>query len=358
MGKSNGTSDRRRGLSHALTGAITLSALATVFFFVANTGMAHTSASSDTIIDAEAAGPLSFAFIGLITFIAIIFFSGTDRGEGIKAELNGAPRGSLTLFTRDPLSGLMSIGPLFGLCFSLAALLWHAFAAGPGAPGTVWGDFTSSPLPLVVLFAAALTSTNVGLTISGITVAVRNRVRLALSLVFGTIVLGIGSAALFAWLAYSDTVIAATIVLPAAIVSVAALLGARRLAVSSRSAETQLSARARRRGPTPPPYDALDRGESVLLKIGNRSSHQEFLLATAMRVVHARTGSTRSTTVVDEATPNQLVEASARADRGHMTVVVRFRDRPAMHLHGTDTEEAADFARRLTVLARSGFLPN
>ncbi|MGC2941737.1 MULTISPECIES: hypothetical protein [unclassified Brevibacterium] len=351
---------RRSGIfTHALTGAITLSAVATVVFFVTNTGMARASKSSDHIIDAKAAGPLSFAFIGLITFVAIIFFSGTDRGEGLHAELDGAPRGSRTLFTRDPLVGLMSIGPLFGLFFCAAALLWHTFAAAPGTSGTVWGDFTSAPLPFVVLFAAILASTNFGLTLAGITVAVRSRVRLALSLVFGTVIAGIGSGALFAWLAYASTVMAAVIAVPAAAVSALTLYGARRLAVSTLSQDTSVSARARRRGPTPPPFDALDRGESVLVKIGNRHPReQEFLMATAVRIVHARTAVADPTEILDEAAPNQLVEASTRSDHGHTTTVIRFRDRPAMRLIGTDAEEAADFARKLTVLARTGNVPD
>ena len=125
---------RSRALSHGLTGAVALSAVATVVFFVVNTGLAHTSSSSDVVIDAAAAGPLTFAFIGLTTFVAIIFFTGSDRGEGLESELSGAPRGSLTLFTKDPLITVTSIGPLFGLCFSLAALLWRTFASAPGAP--------------------------------------------------------------------------------------------------------------------------------------------------------------------------------------------------------------------------------
>ncbi|WP_166969368.1 hypothetical protein [Brevibacterium atlanticum] len=352
-------SERRRVLSHAVLGAITLSVLATVLFFVFNTGSARASSTSNSVIDAEAAGPLCFAFIGLITFTAIIFFTGTDRGEGLRSELNGAPRGALTLFTRDPLIGLMSIAPLFGLFFSVAALLWHSFAAAPVTPGTVWGDFTSSPLPFFALFAATISSTNFGLALAGLIVAVRSRVRLALTLVFADVVLGIGAGALFAWFSLSSTVITASVFLPLAMVSVVALLGTRRLAASTLDAEERISARARRRSPTPPPYDALDRGETVLLKIANRNPRRrEFLLATGTRFVHARTAANGTTEVIDEAAPNQLVEATTRTDHGHTTAVVRFRDRPAMRLPGTDAEEASEFAHRLTVLARSGILPD
>ncbi|WP_210604287.1 hypothetical protein [Brevibacterium oceani] len=352
-------SEHRRILSHALIGAVTLSVLATVLFFVFNTGLARASSTSNSVIDAEAAGPLSFAFIGLITFVAIIFFTGTDRGEGLRSELNGAPRGALTLFIRDPLIGLMSIAPLFGLFFSAAALLWRSFATAPGTPGTVWGDLTSSPLPFFALFAATIASTNFGLALAGLTVAVRSRVRLALTLVCADVVLGIGVGALFAWFSAASTVVTAAAALPLAMISVVALVGARRLAASSLGADGHLSARARRRGPTPPPYDALERGETVLLMIGNRIPRgQEFLLATATRVVHARTRTAGPTEILDEAAPNQLIEASTRIDHGHTTVVVRFHDRPAMRLLRADTEEASEFAHRLTVLARSGILPD
>lgn len=351
-------STRSRALSHGLTGAVALSAVATVVFFVVNTGLAHTSSSSDVVIDAAAAGPLTFAFIGLITFVAIIFFTGSDRGEGLESELSGAPRGSLTLFTRDPLIGLMIIGPLFALCFSLAALLWRTFASEPGAPGTVWGDYTSSPLPFLVLCTATIASTNFGLSMAGVTVAARNRTGPALWLVAGNVILGIGAGALFAWLYFANTVITAAIALPLAAVSVAALLGARRMAVSS-AGEEKLSARARRRGPTPPPYDALDRDESVWLKIGNSSPRgAEFLLVTPSRLVHTRPTASGSTEIIDEAAPNQVVGASTRVDRGHATAVAQLRARPAFRLHGTDPGEAAEFARRLTVLARSGILPD
>lgn len=116
-------STHKRALSHGLTGALTLSAVAMVVFFVVNTGLARASPTSDNLMDAEAAAPFTFAFIGLITFASIIFFTGSDRGEGLESELSGAPRGSFTLFTRDPLIAVTGIGPLFGLCFSLAALL-------------------------------------------------------------------------------------------------------------------------------------------------------------------------------------------------------------------------------------------
>lgn len=49
--------------------------------------------------------------------------------------------------------------------------------------------------------------------------------------------------------------------------------------------------------------------------------------------------------VIDEAAPNQLLEASTRANRGHTTTIVRFRRRSAMRLRGTDAEEASMFAR-------------
>lgn len=349
---------RSRALSHGLTGAVALSAVATVVFFVVNTGLAHTSSSSDIVIDAAAAGPLTFAFIGLITFVAIIFFTGSDRGEGLESELNGAPRGSLTLFTKDPLITVTSIGPLFGLCFSLAALLWRTFASSPGAPDTVWGDFTSSPLPFVALCTATIASTNFGLAMAGVTVAVRSRTGLALWLVAGNVILGMGAGALFAWLSFAYTVSAAAITVPLAAVSVIILLGARRMAISS-AGEEKLSARARRRGPTPPPYDALDRDESVWLKIGNRNPRgAEFLLVTPSRLVHTRPTSSGSTEIIGEAAPKQLVGASTRVDHGRATAIVQFRDRPAFRLYGTDPEEAAEFTRRLTVLARSGILPD
>ncbi|MFP3396031.1 hypothetical protein ACSBQT_03035 [Brevibacterium sp. H602] len=349
---------RSRALSHGLTGAVALSAVATVVFFVVNTGLAHTSSSSDVVIDAAAAGPLTFAFIGLTTFVAIIFFTGSDRGEGLESELSGAPRGSLTLFTKDPLITVTSIGPLFGLCFSLAALLWRTFASAPGAPGTVWGDFTSSPLPFVALCTATIASTNFGLAMAGVTVAVRSRTGLALWLVAGNVILGMGAGALFAWLSFANTVSAAAITVPLAAVSVIIVLGARRMAISS-AGEEKLSARARRRGPTPPPYDALDRGESVWLKIGNRNPRgAEFLLVTPSRLVHTRPTSSGSTEIIGEAAPKQLVGASTRVDHGRATAIVQFRDRPAFRLYGTDPEEAAEFTRRLTVLARSGILPD
>ncbi|WP_025777550.1 hypothetical protein [Brevibacterium sp. VCM10] len=351
-------SERRRAISRTLIGAVTLSGLATVLFFIWNTGLARTSATSDVIVDTEAAGPLSFAFIGLMTFVAIIFFTGTDRDEGQQAKPTGAPRGSLRLFARDPLIVVTSIGPLFGLCFSLAALLWRTFASEPGAPGTVWGDYTSSPLPFVVLCTATVASTNFGLAMAGVTVAVRNLTGPALWLVAGNVILGIGAGALFAWLSFANTVISAAITIPLAAVSAAALLGARRMAVSS-AGEEKLSARARRRGPTPPPYDALDRDESVWLKIGNRNPRgAEFLLVTPSRLVHTRATASGSTEIIGEAAPNQVVGASTRVDRGHATAVVQLRARPEFRLHGTDPGEAAEFARRLTVLARSGILPD
>lgn len=349
---------RSRALSHGLTGAVALSAVTTVVFFAVNTGLAHTSSSSDVVIDAAAAGPLTFAFIGLITFVAIIFFTGSDRGEGLESELSGAPRGSLTLFTKDPLITVTSIGPLFGLCFSLAALLWRTFASAPGAPGTVWGDFTSSPLPFVALCTATIASTNFGLAMAGVTVAVRSHTGLALWLVAGNVILGMGAGALFAWLSFANTVSAAAITVPLAAVSVIILLGARRMAISS-AGEEKLSARARRRGPAPPPYDALDRDESVWLKIGNRNPRgAEFLLVTPSRLVHTRPTSSGSTEIIGEAAPKQLVGASTRVDHGRATAIVQFRDRPAFRLYGTDPEEAAEFTRRLTVLARSGILPD
>lgn len=349
---------RSRALSHGLTGAVALSAVTTVVFLAVNTGLAHTSSSSDVVIDAAAAGPLTFAFIGLITFVAIIFFTGSDRGEGLESELSGAPRGSLTLFTKDPLITVTSIGPLFGLCFSLAALLWRTFASAPGAPGTVWGDFTSSPLPFVALCTATIASTNFGLAMAGVTVAVRSHTGLALWLVAGNVILGMGAGALFAWLSFANTVSAAAITVPLAAVSVIILLGARRMAISS-AGEEKLSARARRRGPAPPPYDALDRDESVWLKIGNRNPRgAEFLLVTPSRLVHTRPTSSGSTEIIGEAAPKQLVGASTRVDHGRATAIVQFRDRPAFRLYGTDPEEAAEFTRRLTVLARSGILPD
>lgn len=336
--------------------ALLVAAGTTVVFLVMNAdfdvGPVHLGVS----MDPTDAIRVIFAFVGLFSFVAILFYIDAKPNRGSLPDPNAAFGGSEALMTREPLTNAAAMAPVHALVFAAAALVWSLLAPSPGASGTVWGDFTTSPLPLLVIFCAVTSAMNVGLAVSALIVALGYRVFFGKLLVFIMAVLGMGAAAGFWFLASTDALLALSVTLPLMVVSIAALLGARHVARISVAKVRDISAEARDREP---PLDILRRGESLLISLSNRIPQDpRHLVVTDQRFLSVLVQVQGITQIVDRARPNQLTGGSTDSTLGFAVTIAHFRDHPDMRLVGSDSAEAEAFARALTHLATEGTLPD
>ena len=368
---------RTHKLSTTLVYAVTLTLLMLVVFSLANAGI-DPRANRYGDFDPKQAASACFGLLGLYHSIAIIFFDDDDSPKTADAAKDAhIPRApdSYTGFVRQAWYKVLSVGPIFAFFCTASVFIWHSFAEFPGHVGTVWGDYTASPLPALALFLLCWAATNIGFTFASVAEAFnRDRYGLFLASMIVMFIVGLGITVSFIFLPEQSTAPAlfmAVITLP---VSLIALIGARAWAIVRvahyDATHPRQSARERRRQarfghqnnqhqprphPDGPPHDMLRRGEKLLMHFpSDRAPEPQMLIATDQRFARASILGTDRTFVLEQAAPGQLAGASSQWVQGDLVTIAHFRDRQDMRVVGGNPDQSRAFAEAVTLLARTG----
>ena len=354
--------------------AVLLAAFMVVIFALANAGI-DPRANHYGDFDPKRAASACFGLLGLYHSIAIIFFDEDDSSTSARAADVHLPKApdSYTGFVRQAWYKVLSVGPIFGSFCTASVFIWHSFAEFPGTPGTVWGDYGSSPLPALTLFLLCWAAANTGFMFAAIAEAFnRDRPGLFITALIVMYIVGLGITVGFMVLLPDKPTVAAlpvaAIILP---LSLIAVIGARMWAIARvdryDAKYPGLSARERRRlarfgrdqqrrsHQGQPPHDLLRRGEKLLMHFqSDRSAEPQLLIATNQRFVRASILGSDRTFVLEQASPGQLAGASSERVGPDLMTTAHFRDRQDMRVVGGDPEQSRAFAEAITFLARTG----
>lgn len=337
-------------------------------------------------VDPGYAAMAGFGIFGFFHSIAIIFFSDDDAAAADGSRLTPRIPDSFTGFIRQAGYKVFSVGPIFAASCTVSVFVWRAIAAAPGVLGTVWGDYTASPLPALVLFLACWTAANIGFTIAACAEAFhRNRSGLFATLLVAMFVIGLGITVGFLLLPALPTGAALIVTAIAFPLSLLAMAGARTWAMASvarwdaahpRTApQPQLQAtpvpnlgpmlkdelRSMFRPeprlarfdhllpgtsyPGGPPFDMLERGEKLLMHFkSERTPEPQLLIVTNQRVVRASILGSDRTFILEQASPGQLTGVASQRVGHDLMTSAHFRDRQVMRLVGGDPVQSRAFA--------------
>lgn len=365
---------RTHKLSTTLVYAVTLALFMLVIFFLTNAGI-DPRAGRIGDFDPTGAAAVCFGLLGLYHSIAIIFFDEDDSPKSAEstaqAHLPRAPD-SYTGFVRQAWYKVASVGPIFAVFSTASVFIWHAFAEFPGSPGTVWGDYTTSPAPALALFLLCWASTNIGLMFASLAEAFnRDRPGIFVTAMVIMFILAVGITVGFIFLPEQPTGPALTMAALAFPLTLIAVIGARAWAVARvgryDANHPRLSARERRReagfgpdqqrraAPAPPPYDMLRGGEEVLMHFkSERTPEPQLLIATNQRFVRASILGSDRTFVLEQASPGQLTEVISQRVGHDLMTTAHFHDRQAMRIVGGDPVQSRAFAEAVGRLVRTG----
>lgn len=365
---------RTHKLSTTLVYAVTLTLFMLVVFSLANAGI-DPRASRIGDFDPKGAATACFGLLGLYHSIAIIFFNEDDSSKKTDAAADAhIPRApdSYTGFIRQDWYKVLSVGPIFAVFCTASVFIWHSFAEYPGMPGTVWGDYTASPLPALTLFLLCWAASNIGFVFAAIAEAFnRDRTGLFIAAMIVLFIVGLGITVGFIFLPNQPTGPALTVAAIALPLSLIAVIGARAWAIARvahyDANHPRRSAREGRRSarfghhpqprphPDGPPHDMLRRGEKLLFHFsGDRSAEPQMLIATDQRFVRASILGSGRTFVLEQASPEQLAGTSSQRVGHDLMTIAHFRDRQDMRVVGGSPEQSRAFAEAVTSLARTG----
>lgn len=337
-----------------------------------------------------------FGLFGFFHAVAIIFFSDDDAAAVDCGRPTRRIPDSFTGFIRQAGYKVFSVGPIFAAFCTASVFVWRAIAADLGTSGTVWGDYTASPLPALVVFLACWTAANIGFTVAALAEAFhRDRSGLFATILVAMFILALGLTAGFLSLPAQPTGGALIVIVIAFPISLLAMARARSWAVirvarwdalHPRSApqtqpravpspmlqqelqsllhplfraEPRLARFDSLRPGTPypggPPFDMLRRGEKLLVHFkSERTPEPQLLIATNQRFVRASILGSDRTFILEQASPGQLTGArSERVGRDLMTTV-HFHDRRVMRVVGGDPKHSRTFSEAVNRLTRSG----
>ncbi|MDN5773707.1 MAG: hypothetical protein L0H43_07970 [Brevibacterium aurantiacum] len=367
---------RRHDFRTTVVYAIGLAGIATAVFFMINAGInprARPPGLDDVNPSTATSG--SFMVLGAFHVIAILFYVEDDTPKKDRAATDphdSKKPDSFTGFIRQPWYKVLSVGPISAAFCAASIFIWHSFAKFPGSPGTVWGDYSTSPASALTVFLLCWASTNIGFTFASICEAF-NRDLFGLTILSGVImailalVIGLG----FTDLPKQPTESALTMAAIALPLTLLTVIGVRAWAVARvaridanrprpSTQETQRSTQFgsdhhHRPAPGQPPFDMLRDGERVLMHFNSeRSPQSQLLIATDQRFVRASILGSDRTSVLDQASPSQLTGASSRRVGRDLMTTAHFRDRQDMQVIGGDPEHSREFAEAVTRLAQTG----
>lgn len=362
-------------VSTTLVYAVTLALFMLIVFALANAGIdPRPSRIGD--FDPKGAATACFGLLGLYHAIAIIFFDEDDspkRAKGAAGSPIPKTHASYTGFVRQAWYKVLSVGPIFAVFCTASVFIWHSFAKFPGTPGTVWGDYTTSPAPALTLFLLCWAAANIGLTFASIAEAFnRDRTGVFIAAMLAMFVVALGITVGFIFLPNQPTGPALTSAAIAGPLSLIAVIGARAWALvrvarydanhPNRSPRQQR--RQARFGHNhqpqphydgPPPHDMLEPGEKLLLHFCTDAAPEpQMLIATTTRVARASILASGRTFVLAQGSPGQLSGASSQGADHELMTTAHFRGRQDMRVIGGSPEQSRAFAEALTALARTG----
>lgn len=367
---------RTHRLSTTLVYGVTLALFMLVIFFLTNAGI-DPRANRIGDFDPKGAATVCFGLLGLYHSIAIIFFDEDDSSKPAAAAADShLPRApdSYTGFIRQSWYKVLSVGLIFAVFCAASVFIWHSFAEFPGSPGTVWGDYATSPVPALTLFLLCWASTNIGFMFASIAEAFnRDRFGLFITAMVIMFIVSLGVTVGFIFLPEQSTGPALTMAAFALPLTLIAVIGARAWAIARVNRydanHPRLSARERRRSeqfgpdlqrrpaPGPPPFDMLRDGEELLMHFkSERTPEPQMLIATNQRFVRASILGSDRTFILEQASPGQLLGASSERVGHDLMTTAHFRDRQDMRVVGGDPEQSRAFAEAVTRLARTGQL--
>ncbi|MCS4594349.1 hypothetical protein KTJ89_15275 [Brevibacterium sediminis] len=362
----------RRSKGSALVFGIGFAVFASVPFFLANAGLNPLRNTLLWEIDPDRAPSIGAAALFLLSALAAFAFyedkppAGSSRA---RAQLAEDPHGVKrrqppTAFVRSPWHRVFAVGPVWAVCGVIAAFIWHAFAKDSGIPGTVWGDFTASPLPAIAVLFGLWATVNFSLALGAIADAFHRTlwaIFLVVSVLIVILAITIGVVASNVFTMSPVAALAVTAV--CLLITTAALIPARLFAGARARVTNRIDAAHETRLQSL--LTALAPGENLMLHFADRENPAgQMLAATNQRLLLAAptstgTGPTRpgQVRILDQAHPGQLHGASTKFRPAGHTTSVHFRDRPDMEFIGGDPSEADKFAEALTSLATTGRLP-
>ncbi|MDN6124642.1 MAG: hypothetical protein L0I80_12375 [Brevibacterium sp.] len=349
------------------------------------------------------AAMVGFGFLGFFHAVAIIFFSDDDAAAADGRRPARRIPDSFTGFIRQDGHTVFSVGPIFAAFCTASVFIWHAIATDPGAPGTVWGDYTTSLLPALVLFLSCWTTINIGFTLASCAEAFhRDRSGLFATFLVAMFVLALGLTAGFLSLPAQPTGGALIVSVIAFPLSLLAMARARSWAITRVAGWDAIHPRSvpqtePRAVPGPmlqhelqslfrplfrpwlrpeprlarcdslrpgtsypggPPLDMLRRGEQLLMHFkSERTPEPQLLIATNQRCVRASILGADTTFILEQASPGQLTGARSERVGRDLTTTVHFHGSRVMRVVGGDPEQSRAFAEAVDRLARTGRLP-
>ncbi|MGO2862315.1 MAG: hypothetical protein ACTIC1_14235 [Brevibacterium sp.] len=217
-------------LGRTITTGVISAALLIGLFAAMNAGQ---PLRADDTADPSLAPGLAFALLALFSIfsVAISFGCWSSKHERQMREKSGPT--FLMVLNEYSLTGILTMGAVQGACLSLAMLIARGFAVDTGIPGTIWADFSASPLPFFAVFAAAWASTNIGLAYLSLVMLVRRVIALALLSLLLFLALGVGIMMAFGWLESADPVAGFLVAVLALLVTIPMLIGSRKLALAA-----------------------------------------------------------------------------------------------------------------------------
>ncbi len=337
-------------------------------FFLANAGINPLTDHRFRGINPDQAPGLGIGALFLVAALAAFVFyedkppAGSSRASADHAaDPHGVKRRQPpTAFVRDPWPRVFAVGPVWAACGVIATFIWHTFAKNTGVPGTVWGDFTESPLPAFALLCGLWAAANFSLTLGAIADAF-NRTLWAIFLIVSVLIaiLAITIGVVASNLLTMSPPAGLAVTVACLIITTVALVPARRFAVTRARATSQIDAAHETRLQSL--LSTLGPGENLMLHFADRENPAgQILAATNQRLLLAApTGTARpgQIHILDRAHPGQLRGASTAFRPDGHTTSVHFRDRPDMELVGGDPSAADTFAEALNSLATTGRLP-
>lgn len=187
---------------------------------------------SDDTADPSNAPSLGFGLLGLFSVLSVVVSFGRRSSTHERQRREGAGPTFLIVLNEYSLGGILMMGLIQAACLSLTMLICRGFAVDTGAPGTLWAEFFSTPLPFLAVFAAAWASTNIGLAYLSVAMLVRTIVVLSILALFLFIGLGIAVMMAFGRLESADPVASFLASGLALLITIPLLIGARKLALA------------------------------------------------------------------------------------------------------------------------------
>ena len=194
---------------------------------------------SDDTADPSNAPSLGFGLLGLFSVLSVVVsFGRRSSTHGRRSSTHerqrreGAGPTFLIVLNEYSLGGILMMGLIQAACLSLTMLICRGFAVDTGAPGTLWAEFFSTPLPFLAVFAAAWASTNIGLAYLSVAMLVRTIVVLSILALFLFIGLGFAVMMAFGRLESADPVASFLASGLALLITIPLLIGARKLALA------------------------------------------------------------------------------------------------------------------------------